>query len=306
MVIHMKILKLFKIKSLKSNPINYEKDTYWYTNNYNMLGYKWLYDALKKMHLKKDFSFLSPSANIGMYESDTFNALKNDDYDPIFYLSDLYNGKLKNKAKERENFFWILGDEVDASEIKISNIKEEKAVPIKFDVILDCKGAIWHSLNSSEMELHDVIKLLKNYCNLLRTDESILLIDSGMPSLVRKMFDMYLKILCPSSRVRKKKINIHYMYEYTTYYYLFNYVEKFIQYKYFHSLMLEINCNCKDKFDISSCTKTQLKQCIEKLEHIDAKQYKKNVKKCKNLNSIYALLPIFVVVVIVLFLIFCI
>lgn len=301
-------MNIFKWVKGKSNPIDYEQDVYWYENNYTMLGSGWLYDSLKnhKLKLKNDFSFLSPSANIGMYESDTYNNLRKDGYNPIFYLSDLNSGKLKNKAKEREQFFWISGCEIDASEIKLSNIKEDKTVPIKFDVILDCKGAIWHSLNSLTNDLNKLIKLLKNYYNLLKADDSILLIDYGMPGFARKMFDAYIKLCRPSRKVRKQKMNIHFMCEYTTYYYLYNYVEKIIKFKYFRPLKLRMKNNCKDKFDIAYCTKSELKQYIERLKNVHTKQFIKYKRRNKFINNIYAGFPIFIVILISVVLILCI
>ena len=300
-------MNIFKMLKLKSNPIDYEQDVYWYENNYIMLGSDWLYDSLKnKLKLKNDFSFLSPSANIGMYESDTYDNLRKDGYNPTFYLSDLNSGKLKNKAKEREQFFWISGYEIDASEIKISNIKEDGTVPIKFDIILDCKGAIWHSLNSPKNDLNEVVKLLKSYYNLLKTNDSMLLIDYGMPGLVRKMFDVYIKLLRPSRKVRKKKMNIHFMCEYTTYYYLYNYVGKIIKCTYFHPLKLRMKNNCKDKFDISYCTKSELKQYIEKMQNVHIKQFIKYKRRNKCINNIYVGLPIFIVALIFVVLILCI
>lgn len=258
------------------------------------------------MQLKNDFSFLSPSANIGKYESDTYDNLRKDGYNPIFYLGDLNSGKLKNKVKEREQFFWILGYEIEASEIKFSDIKEDKTVPIKFDVILDCKGAIWHSLNSPRNDLKEVVKLLENYYNLLKTDDSILLIDYGIPGFVRKMFDAYIKLLRPSKKARKKKMNIHFMCEYTTYYYLYNYVEKIIKCTYFHPLKLKMKNNCKDKFDMSYCTKSELRQYIEKLKKVYIKQFIKYKKRNKCINNIYAEFPILIVLISVVLILLCI
>lgn len=290
----MNILK--RLKSM-SNSIDYEKDICWYENNYVMLGSGWLYDTLKnKLQLKNDFSFLSPSANIGKYESDTYDNLRKDGYNPIFYLSDLNSGKLENKVKEREQFFWILGDEIDASEIKLSNRKEDGTVPIKFDVILDCKGAIWHGLNSAKKDLEEVVKLLNNYYDLLKKDDSVLLIDYGMPGIWRKMFDVYIKIIRPNKKVRKKKMDIHFMCEYTTYYYLYNYVEKMIKCTCFHPLELKMENNCKDKFDMSFCTKRELKQCIEKLNNVPIKQFIKYKRRNKCINNIYAGFSLFIVV----------
>lgn len=309
MVIYMKILKLFKIKS---NPIDYEKDTYWYTNNYNMLGYRWLYDALKKMNLKKDFSLLSPSANIGMYESDTYDNLRKDGYNPTFYLSDLNSGKLKNKAKEREHFFWILGYEIDASEIKISNIKEDGTVPIKFDVILDCKGATWHYLNDDK-KIDNVIKLLKKYCELLEIDDSKLLVDCGMPNIVREVADTLINSIYPINKIRREEMKMHFFCEFSTFYFLTKYIGDKETKEFFHPIQLKIkNKNLIDNFDIAYCTKKELMEYVEKIEKISQEKFNKNIenykmrkKKFSRFSSVIFAIVICLVIIMLVIMFFC-
>lgn len=280
-------------KIFNSFRINYAKYTYWYENNYNMLGSIWLYDALRKLNLKKNFSFLSPSANLGWYESEVYNYFKDEGFNPIFYLGDICSGELKDKVKERDKIFWISGNGTDASQIEIAP-SGEGTVPIQFDVILDCKGALWHNLNNKNRNINDVIALLENYYNLLNTDESVLLIDCAIPSLKRKIFNIYIEMYYDIVNIKARKVKMQFMSEYTTFFYLLFYIGRDVTYKSFKTLNIKINNkNFKDNFDIAYCTKKELKLYIEEIKNIDNKEYKKNIRRSRNLDSFYSFCTVF-------------
>lgn len=270
----MKNKKCLKNKPPKDNPINYKKDIHWYENTYDMLGWEWLYDVLRnKLELDRTFSFLSPSANIGKYEKNAYNALIKEGFDPIFYLGDLNGKDLEDKVEEETKLFWISGNGTNASEIKIASTGDG-TIPVKVDVILDCKGAIWHCLNDDN-EINSIIKLLKNYCNLLKNDNSKLLIDCSIPSFIREIMDPFIKLFYPNRKIRSKKLKMHYFSEFTSFYYLTKYIKK--EKELFHPLQLKIKKkNLKDNFDIAYSTKKELVKYVEKIEQISQEVYRRN------------------------------
>lgn len=284
--------------------IDYGVATYWYSNTYDMLGSEWLYDALKnKLKLKKDFTFLSPSANIGRYERDTYDALVKDGYDPIFYVGDICGGQFECKVEASHRFQWIAGEGTDASRIRMAS-EGEGTVPTPFDVILDCKGALWHTLQGEEETLEKAIELLGNYYNLLKTDDSILLIDYYMHTYTRRLGNIYISLYHSIKKIRHKKVNMHYMAEYTTGFYLKNFMGDSITSKAFKCLDLEWkNKNFKDKLDFAICTKEGLKNYIEALKTIDNKTYKKALKRYKRSLTFYAFCAITPILLLYIYLI---
>ena len=141
----------------------------WYINTYNSLGSSWLIDSLEELNLPPKFRLANLSANAGYYERDAYEYFK--DLEPIFYLGDLYAGRLVDVPVESfDNFIYLEGQR-DARDVSLEKLDNEKV-----DIILDCKGALWYSLRSGRVSKEDAISLLQKYRELL-TNEGILLID---------------------------------------------------------------------------------------------------------------------------------
>lgn len=152
-----------------------EKNEHWYRATFEHLGDQWLFDTLTYLIedgiLPKNFTLASLSANLGFYEKKAYDELKKLGYDIEFYLGDL-EAQLEGRVSSYDKFYYsFIGK--NASEVVLPNNK-------KADVILDSKGALWYVIKNKQ----DLIKLLKNYCNLLKDDDSILLIDRHKPSLL--------------------------------------------------------------------------------------------------------------------------
>ena len=152
-----------------------EKNEHWYRVTFEHLGDQWLFDTLTYLIedgiLPKNFTLASLSANLGFYEKKAYDELKKLGYDIEFYLGDL-EAQLEGRVSSYDKFYYsFIGK--NASEVVLPNNK-------KADVILDSKGALWYVIKNKQ----DLIKLLKNYCNLLKDDDSILLIDRHKPSLL--------------------------------------------------------------------------------------------------------------------------
>lgn len=146
------------------------KDGFWYNNTYDSLGSDWLIDSLMKQNLRKNYVLVNLSANEGKYEEDAYKWSISNNFLPKYYIGDLIGLDLYKNKKDYKRFIFLHCDK-DVYDIAPSYI------PKKADIIIDCKGAIWHSLSNKELEKQNLIKLLTNYKDLLRTDESIILID---------------------------------------------------------------------------------------------------------------------------------
>lgn len=151
---------------------SFYETSYWYINTYNSLGSSWLIKSIEKLDLKKNYIFINLSANSGRYEKDVYN-MHFDQYYPTYYIGDKEASKLKDeKEKSYEHFYYIQGDN-DAVTMDISTI------PVKADILLDCKGALWHTVvdkKSGKERKVQLLQLLENYSNLLK-DTGVLLID---------------------------------------------------------------------------------------------------------------------------------
>ena len=85
-----------------------------------------------------NYTLVNLSANRGYYEWDAYNSHKS--YNPTYYLGDIIAEDLKDKKGEGDESFHYLEGNTDATKFDTSNLKE------KADVIVDCKGALWHQL----------------------------------------------------------------------------------------------------------------------------------------------------------------
>lgn len=158
---------------------------YWYENTYNSLGSEWLIGSLNKLsELGKlnldNYTLVNLSANRGYYEWDAYNSHKS--YNPTYYLGDIIAEDLKDKKGEGDESFHYLEGNTDATKFDTSNLKE------KADVIVDCKGALWHQL--LECDKNGITNLLSVYINLLN-DDGILLIDCYTESLIETIHNLH-------------------------------------------------------------------------------------------------------------------
>ena len=292
-------MKTINVKVENKFSINYGNDAFWYKNTYDMLGSKWLFEALHKLNLKKDFSFLSPSANCGWYEREAYDSLRSEGYAPAFYVGDMASGELQNKAEASEKFIWISGEGIDAAKIQVAP-RGKGTIPTYVDVILDCKGAIWHTINNDKKDLNQLIELLENYYNLLIEDNSVLLIDYDMPSLRRRIGTIYIEVYYTLRNIRRKKVKMQYMAEFTTAFYLYKYIGEKMTENAFKPMCLGFEKDgFKDNFDLAFCTKTNLRKYIDELKTVSNKLYRKNKKVYRSSNFRYAIstiIPIFLIV----------
>lgn len=148
----------------KNNEFKYF-DNDWYEPVYNDLGSNWLLRSLNKLELRQNYIFVSLSANAALYEKEVYDAHKNE-FDPIFYVGDLFASEVNNPAESADNFIYIKGDNNAVSK---NYTIQENAV----DVILDCKGALWHFLKYANKE--KTIELLNNYISLLNKEGKLLI-----------------------------------------------------------------------------------------------------------------------------------
>ena len=172
---------MYLLKNYKS----FYTKKYWYENTYNSLGSEWLIGSLNKLsELGKlnldNYTLVNLSANRGYYEWDAYNSHKS--YNPTYYLGDIIAEDLKDKKGEGDESFHYLEGNTDATKFDTSNLKE------KADVIVDCKGALWHQL--LECDKNGITNLLSVYINLLN-DDGILLIDCYTESLIEMIHNLH-------------------------------------------------------------------------------------------------------------------
>jgi len=140
----------------------------WYKNTYQSLGSEWLIKTLYQLDLPKGYVFVNVSANAGYYEKDAYEAHK-EEYQPRYYIGDLYASSLTDKKVDSYEDFKYLDGDNDAACMDVS------IIPDKADVVLDCKGALWYCLRSGSKK--SLISLIDNYISLLKDDKSILVLD---------------------------------------------------------------------------------------------------------------------------------
>jgi len=143
-------------------------EDFWYLNTYESLGSQWLIDSIEALHPKRNFRFANLSANAAYYEEDAYNYFK-DKFNPFFYLGDIYANEIKKKASHDR--FVYLDSQRDACEVTTEMLDN-----MKIDIILDCKGALWHAMEPSNIYLEKTISVLEAYESILSSD-GILLID---------------------------------------------------------------------------------------------------------------------------------
>ena len=132
---------------------------YWYMNKYKSLGSNWLIKSIEALNPPNNYVFINLSANAGYYEKDVYEThLKQ--YDPTYYIGDMESSKLKDvKTDSFKDFHYIDGDN-NAVTFDVSKI------PNKADILMDCKGALWHILE--KVDKKQLIQLLENYAAMIQ------------------------------------------------------------------------------------------------------------------------------------------
>ena len=168
---------MFKKKKKESIYVN----QFWYSNTYYSLGSEWLRKSLERIPLSENYVFVNLSANAGYYEKDVYEKHKGS-YNPTYYIGDIEASRLiDEKIESTEHFIYLKGDN-NAAKMDVN------IVPEKADVILDCKGALWHTIADKNTGIKELSQLLDNYVTLLKSDSSILLLDYYKISYVKYFF----------------------------------------------------------------------------------------------------------------------
>ncbi len=149
-----------KLVNLKENNKALYENGAWYMNNYKSTGSEWLIKSLEKLSLPSNYRFGSFSANLALYEKDAFRANRGMSH---FYVSDLFGDEMpKELLAESEEGFTCLKGNRDLASITMEDIDNKK-----LDVVLDFRGAIWHSIMGKKDSgvLVNVLKVMTNILN---------------------------------------------------------------------------------------------------------------------------------------------
>lgn len=241
----------------------------WYMKTYNSLGSEWLYKTLtnKDLHLKPNFSLRSTSANIGLYEQQTYKKLIKTGYQPKFVVSDLLGDELDNTPTSEGGFTYIK-ESINANSIS------EKDV----DVVLDIKGALWYCIRNEECTSRKerLIDLLNAYKQCLKDDDSVLIFDGYKTHKIK-----YCVALISNSIPLLKKNKLNYFLECSTLDKLLK-LFRLINFNDYHILPDDEEkmwTNEKDKLlkymYVCYLKKEELSVLIEKIEKIDEKKIEK-------------------------------
>lgn len=255
---------MYLLKNYKS----FYTKKYWYENTYNSLGSEWLIGSLNKLsELGKlnldNYTLVNLSANRGYYEWDAYNSHKS--YNPTYYLGDIIAEDLKDKKGEGDESFHYLEGNTDATKFDTSNLKE------KADVIVDCKGALWHQL--LECDKKGITNLLSVYINLLN-DDGILLIDCYTEGFKEMFHNLY--TWKKEKYNTRKNITVSCFGENSTYFFLYQlYGHDFID-KINDQIQLNISSNkpLSSKMGTSYITKEGLKYLKSKNKKICCCRFK--------------------------------
>lgn len=182
---------------------------FWYLNTYKSLGSHWLIKSIEKLNLKKNYVFINLSANAGYYEKDVYEKHFSQ-YDPTYYIGDIEASKLKDKKVDSfKQFNYIQGDN-NAVTMDVS------IIPDKADILMDCKGALWHTIADKKSGKEQLVQLLENYSKLLN-DSGVLLMDYYKTTYVKFFFE---SLKWTFRRYNKKQTFINCFGELSTYSYL--------------------------------------------------------------------------------------
>lgn len=257
----------------------YEKDgdlSWWYNFTYNNLGSNWLIEVLSVLKLPKDFRLANLSANMGKYEKDAYIAIKKLGYNPVFYIGDC------SKVDHESSFesFYYLDEAQNAIDVTLPNNE-------KMNVILDIKGALWHSINDinklKDDEITHPYELLKQYYGLLSNNDSYFVIDRYRIGFLQFV-----------SNLLKKPFSFA---ESSSYSY-FNYILRKNKIKKLGTKINPVSINKKKKFSkkfkLHYYNKKDLEILLKKLEPLSLDDWKSLSKKAENYVILIKLLPILI------------
>lgn len=186
-------------------------ERFWYRNTYESLGSRWLMNSIEKLKVKNNYVFINLSANAGCYERDVYEKHFSQ-YNPTYYIGDVMASKLKDKKVDSfKQFNYIPGDN-NAITMDISIILD------KADILMDCKGALWHAIADRKRDKAQLIQLLENYSKLLN-DSGVLLMDYYKTTCVEDILQLLKWIF---GRYRRRKTSVNCFGELSTYAYLIN------------------------------------------------------------------------------------
>lgn len=234
---------------------NFYEKSKWYINTYNALGCNWIISSIEKLNLKENYIFVNLSANAGYYERDAYK-IHYRKYNPTYYIGDIVASKL-NVVKSFEQFNYIQGNN-DAVTMDTSKI------PNKADIIVDCKGALWHTLVDRKSGKKQLISLLENYCDLMN-DTGVLLIDFYEIEIIKFIFQ---KIQWKFKGNNKKITSIDCFGELSTYHYLTNLCGKKGIDKLLNTKKEITAYPLASIMDTAYISKNDLEKLIEKIEKI--------------------------------------
>lgn len=144
---------------------------YWYEQNYTYLHAlypAWLSDTLTYfMEKNKHYAILSPSANKGWHEEDAYHVLHETGYDLDFTIADMLGEEYYMDRSDYEKFHFLHKNQ---SVQELDNMET-------YDILIDCKGALWYAMHRRYKRNLHVMDLLIAYERLLKNETSILLID---------------------------------------------------------------------------------------------------------------------------------
>ena len=173
---------------MKKKKKNIYTNKFWYLNTYKSLGSHWLQESIEKLPLNREnYVLVNLSANAGYYEKEVYeNHFRK--YTPTYYIGDIVASKLINtKATTSRQFHYIEGDN-NAITMQPSKI------PDKANILIDCKGALWHTIADKKSNKKQLLLLLENYSELLN-NSGVLLIDYYKINFIKFFFQKFYNFL---------------------------------------------------------------------------------------------------------------
>ena len=179
----------------------------WHKETKELVGIRWLTDALleSKLKIQRDGVIASFGAGSGEKEKYLFDRLNRLNLNPKFYLFDrdakgLLEENVINPSINTENFTYNL----NSIEV-LDSVKYLLERNIKADIIIDIKGPFWHMFAYKRLIALDgrreyfgkgkdgIKSILNAYIELLKDDNSYVIIDCyrkeySNPATVRKWF----------------------------------------------------------------------------------------------------------------------
>lgn len=220
----------------------------WYEQNYTYmkeLWPTWLSDSLlQMMEPECKYHILSPSANQGWHEKDAWKQLIAQGYQSSWILADLHGGYFYQNQKDEDGFQYHRED-----------CAAQTFCQGQYDIILDNKGALWYALRGI-FGKYRAKQLFAHYANLLKEEQSILLVDGYAHSKFSHLENLW--------RFRRGDQEMNHFQENSTYYELTKTLPKIAHLM--HSIsckgLSERQCASIRKMDLHYLTKRELKSLL--------------------------------------------